>query len=747
MQFLRVMKYKDLIENINQIYEYIYSRSLKDGMDSLTMLANQCHDPDLKSQLENHFETYRNMLKYSFELADDPEKEKVYTRLQKELTGLADDMKEDIILNNNLLNYSITKKQTLLDAGQTEVLIHEYIHKLNLKREKDELLEESGDKGEPVQIQEDRKAISDLFHLIWLTDKFQDSEIGLVSKICTSPAFPWYDKCVVVSALTLSLLRHFDSTKINLLFDFFEAAEHQVWQRALTGLITGLMMFDRRIGFYPEILQRLKAKQGDKQIEKNTETVIIQFIKAKETEKITRRIQEEILPEMMKMRSKLEDKLDLEGLIAQENRDEKNPEWETFFKDSPDVYNKLEEFSNLQMEGADVFLGAFAYLKRFGFFAEISNWFLPFYEANENVREALGNVKEGFDIKQFAEGIERTHFLCNSDKYSFCLNVKHMPPFQKSTVIELFNMELKAMNEMVSEDEKINTEMRDKAVFTQYFQDLYRFHKLHPLKAEFTDIFILPLSIMDLQFFRTLIDNPVIVRNIGEFYFERNNYAEALGIFERIVEKEKNYELFEKIAFCYQKLGNYAKALEFYHKAEIIDPGRLWVIHRIAWCYKRTGNFEKAITYYQLAEKLEPENLQIQTHIGQAYMEMEDYKTALKFFFKVEYAQPDNVKILRPVGWCSFMLGKFETARKYFDKITAAGGNKNDFLNLGHVEWCMGNKTAAIQQYKNSLTVSTGDLAWFSRVMQEDSRYLIKHGIKPFDIPLMVDYIRMSAGS
>jgi tetratricopeptide (TPR) repeat protein len=740
------MKYKDLMLNINLVYEYLFTRRLKDAMDSLALLVNQCNNRDLKNQLDNHLDTYRNMLKYSFELTGDPEKEKVYTRLLKELTGLADDVKEDLIVNNNLLNYSDLKKKTLSESEHTETLSNAFIQKLNRKKEMTELLEESGDKGEPVTVREDRKMISDLFQLLWLTDKFQDPEIRLVSQICSSPSFPWYDKCVVVSALTLSLLRHFDSKKISLLFDFYEASEHQVWQRALAGLITGLLVFDKRLGFYPEILQRLKSKQGDRQIEKNTETVLIQFIKAKETEQITRRIQEEILPEMMKMKSKLEDKLDLEGLISSENRDEKNPEWETFFKDSPDVYSKLEEFSNLQMEGADVFLGAFAYLKRFDFFAEISNWFLPFYEANENVREALSNVKEGFDVKQFAEGIERTHFLCNSDKYSFCLNVKHMPPFQKSTVIELFNMELKAMNEMVSEDEKINSEMRDKAVFTQYFQDLYRFYKLHPLKSEFSDIFVLPLSMLDSQFFETLIDNPVIIRNIGEFYFEKNNYTEALGIFKRIVEKQKNYELFEKIAFCYQKLGNYPQALEFYHKAEIIDPGRLWVIYRIAWCYKRTGNFEKAVAYYQLAEKLEPENLQIQTHIGQAYMEMEDYETALKYFFKVEYAQPDNLKIQRPVGWCSFAAGKFETAAKYFEKVTAASGNKNDFLNLGHVKWCMGNKTAAIQQYKNSLAASSGNVAWFSKVMQEDSRYLIKHGIKPFDIPLMIDYIRMSAG-
>lgn len=741
------MKVDELNRVYNQITGSIAAKKLKDAFDSLALLANRCENRDLKNQLDNHLETYRNILKYSFELKDDPEKEQVYNRLLKALTELADDIKEDLIVSNNLLSYSSLKKKIQQEAVLTEHAVNEYLRQLHAEKERAELLEESGSKSMTESLVTDRKTIADLFRLIWLTDKFQDTGIRLVSGISSSPSFPWYDKCVVVSALTLSLLRHFDSQKISLLFDFYEASESQVWQRALTGLLTGLLTYDQRINYYPEILQRLKARQGDRQIEKNTEMVMIQFIKAQETEKITKRIQEEILPEMMKMRSKLEDKLDLEGLASAENREEKNPEWETFFKDSPDVYHKIEEFSTLQMEGADVFLGAFAYLKRFDFFSEISNWFLPFYSENENVKEALSQVKEGFDSRQFAEGIERTHFLCNSDKYSFCLNVKHMPPFQKSTVIELFNMELKAMNEMVSDDEKVNAAMRDKALFTQYFQDLYRFHKLYPQKAEFTDIFALPLQIMDSQFFSTLIDNPQIIRNIGEFYFEKNNYREAMKIFERIVEKEKNFELFEKIAFCHQKLEHYPQALEYYHKAEILESGRLWLIYRIAWCYKRIGNFKKAIEYYQQAEKLEPENLLIQTYIGQAYMEMEDYETALKYFFKVEYSQPHNLKILRPIGWCSFVLGKFDTAKKYFEKVITVSGNKNDHLNLGHTEWCMGKKQAAIQQYKNSIKTSSGDMAWYAKVMQEDGRYLIKHGIKSFDIPLMIDYQRMTAGN
>ena len=113
---------------------------------------------------------------------------------------------------------------------------------------------------------------------------------------------------------------------------------------------------------------------------------------------------------------------------------------------------------------------------------------------------SFDGVDEGIDLKQFGEGIERSNFLCNSDKYSFCLNVSHMPAFQKSTVMELFNMELKAMNEMALDDELINADARTKVIITQYFHDLYRFYKLHPLRTEFDDIFKLPVAIYETEF-------------------------------------------------------------------------------------------------------------------------------------------------------------------------------------------------------------------------------------------------------
>ncbi|NJM15214.1 MAG: hypothetical protein HC896_07400 [Bacteroidales bacterium] len=56
-------------------------------------------------------------------------------------------------------------------------------------------------------------------------------------------------------------------------------------------------------------------------------------------------------------------------------------------------------------------------------------------------------------------------------------------------VMELFNMELKALNELNKSDELINDQLKNKTVITQYMQDLYRFFKLYPQKTEHNDIF------------------------------------------------------------------------------------------------------------------------------------------------------------------------------------------------------------------------------------------------------------------
>jgi tetratricopeptide (TPR) repeat protein len=92
------------------------------------------------------------------------------------------------------------------------------------------------------------------------------------------------------------------------------------------------------------------------------------------------------------------------------------------------------------------------------------------------------------------------------------------------------------------------------------------------------------------------------------------------------------------------------------------------------------------------------------------------------------------------------LTGNLDKARKYLEKSLEKETTKNDFLNLAHIYWCMHNKPKAIENYRKSLLAANMDSEWFAQALMDDGKYLSKYDIPVFDIPLMVDYITMSAG-
>jgi tetratricopeptide (TPR) repeat protein len=737
------MNYKILQEKYNRCCQLVIEKQLYEAFNILKELVIESRKGDLLVQLEHDQETYQNILKYSFGEIADPDKKTIYYRLLRSVIELADETREAIISSRQLLGYWHIKQNPENRLSISPEEVKPLIDSLKWDLVKSETGIKNGEQMDLV-LKERQKKVVRLFNILWLSDKYQDAEGELASLAIMPDNLPWWDQCLVISAITLSLQRHFDETKISLLLEAYKNKEDQVWQRALTGLLISLYQYNKRLFLYPKIKEKVEELHFTSKISKHTEAIIIQFIKARDTEKIAKQFRDEIVPEMTRIQSRIYDKLDMKNLIQDAISEDKNPDWEHVFNDSPDLANKLEELSRLQMEGSDVLMGTFSMLKQFQFFNEISNWFLPFHKDNPDLWEVLKDNSEGFDANGFIENMEKSFVLCNSDKYSFCLNVNRMPIRERSMMATMFDMETKGMEEIAHDDEILNKPTRERVIITQYIQDLYRFNKLFEFKDDFYDIFLTWTDFHNTDFFRWLIKDESIVRNIGEFFFEKEFYQDAIEVFLQIDNPKENFELWQKIAYSYQQLKNYQKALEYYLRADLTDIKKSWNVKKIALCYRRLGNFQKALEYYSQAEKMEPENLQLQANLAHTYFDMKDYENALKVYFKVEYMAPENYKIRRPIAWCSFMLNKLDTAKKYFEKILDAEVNHNDLLNLGHIEWCMGNKKQAIERYKQCIQKATYNFDWFSEEFMADSEILIRYGIDPLDIPLMLDYLKTS---
>ena len=222
------MNFKELISKYNNFFDLISKKQIKDAFDILKELVEKCKILDLKNQLDNNYNIYQNILKYSFELGDDPEKENVYGRLLKSVTELADDAKENIICNYKLLSYYQYKAEIKKGKHLDENASDEIVKHLEFEREIIQMLNSTPGAKKSTSTEEEKykKSLINIFKIIWLTDKFKEGEIELVDKIRKTKSLPWYDKCLIISSLTLSLLRHFDSNKIALLFKFYETEEN-----------------------------------------------------------------------------------------------------------------------------------------------------------------------------------------------------------------------------------------------------------------------------------------------------------------------------------------------------------------------------------------------------------------------------------------------------------------------------------------------------------------------------------------
>ena len=79
-------------------------------------------------------------------------------------------------------------------------------------------------------------------------------------------------------------------------------------------LVILLYRYDSRVEFYPNIIHRLKLISEELNLEQNLEKIALQLIRTRDTLEIGRKLQEDLMPEMAKLKPKLEDKLKMDDI-------------------------------------------------------------------------------------------------------------------------------------------------------------------------------------------------------------------------------------------------------------------------------------------------------------------------------------------------------------------------------------------------------------------------------------------------
>ena len=721
-------------KEIQPIYERIITaldqRELKTAFDSLHRLAAESHTFLFQDELFEMQETYKQLLYYYISGTTDPMRQKIFSELMASTYELTDKITQKLLtVDSPEMYYSIRRTMTvqpenianLIDTIRPAFDIQNMSHAESL--------------------------LARLFKTLWTATYLSDDDMNSLQQslhtcetnpdVADNTGYMTLVNCQIVSALIIGLQTFFDKKKMLLLIHAAGSNDEEVKIRAYIGMLITLYRYPHRIDYYPDIQYRIDTLSENAEFNKTIYLIILRFILSRDTEKITTKMREEIVPEMMKLNPKINPQSSSKDISPEFFEFEMNPEWMEKLENSS-LGKKLEEFSQLQEEGADVMLFSFVNLKHFPFFNEISNWFLPFHRG-------LSFVSESTLFNNTLEIMMNVGLMCNSDLYSFYFSMKMMHKEGRPSMIEKLEGQLIEWQQQKKADLQTRDDKTER-IIGHYIQDLYRFYKLYPRRKEFQDIFTLTFDFHNLPIIQRYFYDTNDLLNIAEFYLRKNYFGDALVIYHRLTDKiEADEMLYQKKGYCRQMTGDYEGALDDYTRAELINPDSKWLLRRIAQCYRTAKNPEKALGYYFRLEKKEPDNLTVLLNIGSCFLEMKNFAEALKYYYKIDYLDHDKGKAWRPLAWCSFLMGKFEQARNYYQKILSSNPGYQDYINAGHTEWALHQLQPSFDYYLQSIQTANNNFDTFCKEFSKDIPDLIASGINNDEIPFMLDKLRYAA--
>ena len=730
-------QYKEIINLLDK-------RSFREALQAIELLIFDTQDWELRSSFEEIYTSYQYMLQYMRQGSIDPDRDKLYNKLLSTAYQIADKAR--------ILKLTPSSTEFYFDRIRYYKLIPlRSLPELQLELEtytEDIAVEHllTNDANQEMKLDSIRRrheqAYSELFYRTWLSDKWTETDEEEARNFLTSLLVQINDLSLFISAITLSLMEYFDIRKFMLLFDAYQHSSNEVNQRALVGIALIVFMYDERLSIYPEVAARINLLNEDTNFSNEMNRIQIQLLRSRETKKIDKKMREEIIPEMMR-NVNISRKLDIDDNDEENASDDQNPDWEDWMERSG-MNDKLKEMSELQMEGADVYMSTFAQLKTYPFFHDMANWFYPFDAQHSSVVRAFSTTANKRNI--LLDSILQSGFFCNSDKYSFCLTITQIPPNQREMMTQQFEAQNEALSEAKHYEKMLAYSQRTETISNQYIQDLYRFFKIYPRRHEFRDLFEESLNLQYCKTLKDTFNNVEHMFTLAGYFFAKDYLLEALMLYQDIIkETEGNAEIYQKIGYCFQKNKNYSKAIEAYLQADLLKPDNVWTNRHLAISYRQSGQYDKALEYYKKVEAAQSENLTVILQIGLCLAELKQYDEALAYFFKLEYLDNESIKSQRAIAWCSFVTRKFEQAMKYYSKILEKKPQMQDYLNAGHVAWITGNINTAVQRYAIALTLS--DKTVFINQFDKDKEILLKLGINKNDFQLMIDLIKYSADS
>lgn len=581
-----------------------------------------------------------------------------------------------------------------------------------------------------------------LFNRVWVTFPLSSDDADALHRRLAVPVELEGDtdplRRLLIGALMLGSLRYFDSRRAILLADIYRInPSTPTGAVALTALILTLASAPSHSLGSRKLRAALDALADVTSLAADARMAFMQLIRSRDTDRVSRKMTDEIFPGIMKMRPEIDRKM--RDLRSRESNpfDEEgglNPEWEELL-DRSGLSDKLRELNEMQTEGADVMMASMANLKDFPFFNDPANWFLPFYAAHSSAADS--------NAAAMARALEGLPMMCDGDKYSLLFFSARMGGTAAGSGLAAHMEEQqRQLSEMMAAELDSGAKACQHAV-NSFVQNIYRFFKLFRRKSEFTDPFVKPVNPLLTPLLDRVFGSDADALAVpAEFYFRRGYHAEALTLFERMEElMPPTAELYQKKGYALEHTGRPDEALDQYRTADLIDSDSVWTLRRMASLLRLSGHSEEALGLYDRIQTLKPDRPADIRNRAETLRELNRHSEALTLYYKADYLKPDRPAIMRPMLRCQLITGDADKALATSRRLAASGTDltPDDHIDRGHASIALHDYKGAIEAYADAIAALDFSSAALDRRLEADRALLTRLGADPLTVSIIAE--------
>jgi len=669
--------------------------------------------PSISERLEAIEDNYRRMCDYMLQGLDDPHRSDVYGALLRQTYGICQDAQLQLALSTNQTYMAMASSARDVDNQADAIRRHLEAFGVDLAMLSLQSEDERHDRLKEIY-REHNNYIGKLFAHLLVSQQWSDATRNFYTSLLMLPTVDTIDSLTLVSAITLSCSQLFDVNKWLCQCDIaMKASDEALRQRALAGMLLTLPMEEREL--FPQVSGRLRGLSSD--LKRTLLETQMQMFYCKTVDDDNYTIQHDIIPDIMKNNNF---NIGRNGLLEQtEDTLQEILDPGASDKAMQRVEESFKRMADMQRKGADIYFGGFSHMKRFPFFYQLSNWFVPFYKqhpALEKAMEKLGNL-------HFMDVLMKHGPFCESDKYSFALSMVTVVDRMSPAMREMMgSAEVLGVNGESIENVKSPAYIR-----RMYLMDLFRFFRLYHNKNDFENPFATSNgndkpSRNDRTFFFV---NSVVPHEelqgqsieLLKFLFKRRMFSEMSAIFKRYPsssssEKEQSMKL---EALMHIRQGEFDVAISALDRLLQINPYDEQTLKSYAQACFHVGKFRVAAETYGKLIAINPENISYAVNkaisqINVPLTQQESTKRAgesstakdktqgkddeelldegMQTLYRLDYERQNDFVIKRALAWGLLLQQKLEGAERVYNQLLMSERSENtDKLNMGYTLW------------------------------------------------------------